>query len=281
VSAPAGAVRNVRALQALLAERYPDARPLVERDAQRALPPVATGVGALDAALPGGGLPRGKLTAWAPEGGAAAVLRSACRQAIAGGERAAWVDATRLLTAGWAPAGAGAEAGAAAWPLPLLVYPRDRTDALRCAECVLASGAFALVVLEPPPADEPVGTETVRLARAARDGGAALVVLTERTSMAALRVAARLDVRGVRWRHGPFGPAAPVAVRADVRVRALGWNARADVTLAVAGYDLRDALDPGPDRRASVGTAGAAAPAGPAAGTGNPAPTPARIPAPA
>jgi hypothetical protein len=245
VSASAGAVRNVRALQALLAERYPDARPLVERDAHRALPPVATGLDALDAAIPGGGLPRGKLTAWAPEGGAAAVLRSACRRVLAAGERAAWVDATRLLTAGWTP---GNEPDAAA-ALPLLVHPRDRTDALRCAECVLGSGAFALVVLEPPAGAEPIGTETVRLARAARDGGAALVVLTERTSMAALRVAARLDVRGVRWRHGPFGPAAPVTVRADVQVRALGWYARAHVTLAVAGYDLRDALEPGPDRR--------------------------------
>jgi hypothetical protein len=254
VSAPAGAVRNVRALQALLAERYPEARPLVERDASRALAPVATGVGALDRAFPGGGLPRGKLTAWAPTGGAAAVLRSACRLVLAGGERAAWIDATRLLTAGWTPEdvadGSGdGSIGGATVALPLLVLPRDRTDALRCAECVLGSGAFALVVLEPPCGGEPIGTETVRLARAARDGGAALVVLTERTSMAALRVAARLDVRGVRWRHGPFGPAAPVTVRADVRVRALGWHARADVTLAVAGYDLRDALEPGPDRR--------------------------------
>jgi hypothetical protein len=40
-----------------------------------------------------------------------------------------------------------------------------------------------------------------------------------------------------------------VAVRAEVRVRALGWNARAELTLAVAGFDVRDALEPGPDRR--------------------------------
>ncbi len=245
MSVHASAARDVRALRALLAEQYPDARPLAERDAQRALRPLPTGFAALDGALPSGGLPRGKLTAWAPAAGAAAVLRSACRAVLAAGERAAWVDATRSLTAAWSP---GAEArGAAA--LPLLVHPRDRTDALRCAECVLGSGAFALVVVEPAPGDEPQGTETVRLTRAARDGGAALVVLTERGSMAALRVAARLDVHGVRWRHGPFGPAAPVAVRAEVRVRALGWNARAELTLAVAGFDVRDALEPGPDRR--------------------------------
>lgn len=265
-----GAVRNVRALQALLAERFPEARPLAERDALRALGPVPTGFAALDRALPGGGLPRGKLTAWTPEGGAAAVLRSACRQVLAAGERAAWVDATRTLSAGWAPEAWAADAAAGprgADALPLLVHPRDRTDALRCAECVLASGAFALVVVEPPAGGEPAGTETVRLTRAARDGGAALVVLGESTRMAALRVASRLDVRGVRWRHGPFGPAAPVAVRARVQVRALGWQARAEVVLAVAAHDVRDALEPGPDRRGT----GRAAPGPPAGAAGPPA----------
>jgi hypothetical protein len=137
--------------------------------------------------------------------------------------------------------------------LPLLIHPRDRIHALRCAELVLGSGAFALVVLEPPPGEEPWGTETVRLARAARDGGAALVVLTERGSMAALRVTSRLLPHGVRWRHGPFGPAAPADVRAEVRARALGWNARAEVTLPVAAYALRDALDPGGGDRRGAG----------------------------
>ncbi len=261
--AQAGFARDLRSLHALLGERYPDARPLAERDAARVAAPVSTGLPALDAALPGGGLPRGKLTAWAPEGGATAVLRSACRAVLAAGERAAWVDAGDTRTAAWtgvwspypehrvdyrtaagAPAGAGTPE-----PMRLLVQSDDRLDALRCAECLLKAGAFALVVLEPPPGGEPQGTETVRLTRAARDGGAALVVLTERASMAALKVASRLDARGVRWRHGPFGPAAPVAVRVDVRVRALGWQARVAVPLAVAGRDVRDALEPGRDRR--------------------------------
>jgi hypothetical protein len=262
--AHAGFARDVRALKQLLAERYPDARPLVERDAARVAPPVATGLPALDAALPGGGLPRGKLTAWAPEGGAAAVLRSACRAVLAGGERAAWVDATDTRTAAWTGVWSpypeyGALAGAADpdAPMPLLVRSDDRTDALRCAACLLTAGAFALVVLEPAPGGEPQGTETVRLTRAARDGGAALVVLTDRGSMAALRVASRLVLHGVRWRHGPFGPAAPVAVRAEVRVRALGWHARAEVPLAVAGYDVRDALEPGRDRRGTDRRGGA------------------------
>jgi recombination protein RecA len=241
---PAAPLRALADVRRLLAEQFPDARPLVERDAAGTARPVATRIPALDAALPHGGLPRGKLTAWAPAGGAAAVLRSACRGVVAAGERAAWVDASETLTYGWVRPGAADDT------LPLLVRPADRLNALRCAELVLRSGAFALVVLEPPPGGEPVGTETVRLTRATREGGAALVVLTERGAMAALRVTSRLVLHGVRWRRGPFGPAAPVDVRAEVRVRALGWHARAEVTLAVAGYDVRDALDPhAPDRR--------------------------------
>jgi hypothetical protein len=255
VSAPAGAVRNVRALQALLAERYPDARPLVERDAQRALAPVATGLAALDAALPGGGLPRGKLTAWAPEGGAAAVLRSACRLVLAGGERAAWVDATRLLTAGWAPAG---RRGGGRAPAAAAARAARATAPTRCAapSACSASGAFALVVLEPPPGRSRWAPRRcawrARRATAARRSWCSP---SARRWRAARGRAARRARRALAAR--PFGPAAPVAVRADVRVRALGWNARADVTLAVAGYDLRDALEPGPDRRGVArGTAG-------------------------
>lgn len=256
---------QLRALRQLLADRFPDARPLVERDAHRVARSVATGLEGLDGALPHGGFPRGKLTVWVPTGGAAAVLRAACRSTIAGGERAAWVDASRTVTFGWGeksaqhhstmapptrrmremPTEAGHE-----WSdgTPLVIHATDRMAALRCAEALLASGAFALVVLD---GAEAMGTETVRLARAVREGGGAFVALTERGSMAAVRITSRLDPHGVRWRSGPFGdPAELVEVRAEVRVRALGWNARADLRFPVARYDLRDALEPGaPDRR--------------------------------
>lgn len=234
---------QLRALRRLLAEQFPDATPLAERDALRLARPVSTGSATLDAALPGGGLPRGKLTAWLPSGGAAAVLRAACRATLAAGERAAWVDGTRAVTLGWA--GEEWRVGA-----PLVVRPAGRTSALRSAELLLRSGAFALVVLETAAGEEPMGTETVRIARAARDGGTACVALTEHASMAALRVTSQLDARGVRWRHGPFGdPAEPVAVRVHVRARASGWNAGATLLLPITPYDLRCALAAGPDRR--------------------------------
>jgi hypothetical protein len=240
---------QVRDLKRLLTERFPTATPLAERDALRLARPVATGIVALDLVLPGGGLPRGKLTAWTPTGGAAAVLRAACRAALARGERAAWVDAAHAVSLGWAREGNEWTEGA-----PLVVRPNGRTSALRSAELLLRSGAFALVVLEAAPGDEPQGTETVRLARATRDGGGAGVVLTESASMAALRVRSSLDVRNVTWRRGPFGdPAEPVEVIVDVRARASGWNAHARLKLPVTSYDLRCALEPGPDRRGVKG----------------------------
>ena len=58
----AAPLRSTDALRQLLTERFPDARPLVERDAERLARPIASGIGVLDAALPGGGFPRGKLS---------------------------------------------------------------------------------------------------------------------------------------------------------------------------------------------------------------------------
>ena len=51
-------LRAVQDVRRLLAERFPDARPLVERDAEALARPVPTNIPALDRALPGGGLPR-------------------------------------------------------------------------------------------------------------------------------------------------------------------------------------------------------------------------------
>src|SRR5436190_642052 len=76
------------ALRALLEARFPDATPVTHRTAE----PVATGISALDAILPGGGLPRGRLTVWVPEGGATAILRAASQTTVLNGERAVWID---------------------------------------------------------------------------------------------------------------------------------------------------------------------------------------------
>ena len=209
----------------MLARQFPDALPLAHRTREQ----VATGVGPLDGILPGGGLPRAKMSAWAPRGGATAILRAACRAATRAGERAAWVD------------GEGSIAGAQWDDGPLLVRPKTRRHALRAAEELLRCGGFALLVVA---GVEPQGTETVRLTRAAREGGSALVLVTPHASMSALRIESRLLPHSWRWRRTPFGdPAEARDVRVRVRARALGWNAATELALPVTTHELRLSLD--------------------------------------
>jgi hypothetical protein len=232
---------QLHALRDLLKERFPSAAPLVQRTAT----PVSTGLRELDGILPGKGLPRGKLTAWGQSGGASAVLRAACQSVVAAGSRAAWIDVEGTIGTEWRDG-------------PLLIRPSEpeRLNALRSAEVVLASGGFALVVLSP--GADPEGTERVRLTRAAREGNSAFVALTESPSLAALRVSSRILPHSFRWERGPFmEPAAPIEATVEIRVRTLGWNARAAVILPVAAYELRLSLDPTlADRRGSDRSAG-------------------------
>jgi len=218
-----------------IAQCAPDAVPVTRRTAVQ----VATGVAALDAILPGEGLPRGRLAVWMPGGGAAAVLRAACQATVTGGERAAWVD------------GLGTIAGASWEEGPMLIRPKSRKDALRCADELLRSGAFALVVLA---GAEPEGTETVRLSRAVREGGGAFVALTESASMASVRLTSRILPHSYRWRPDPFGdPAELEEATVQVRARAMGWNEHTQFRLPVMRHDLRLSLDPElTDRRGRV-----------------------------
>ena len=220
------------ALRALIQHRFPDATPVTHRTAE----PVATGIEVLDEILPGRGLPRGRLTVWMPQGGASAVLRAACHTTVAAGERAVWID------------GLGTVAGPFWEEGPILVRPRNRKHGLRGAEELLRSGGFALVVIA---GIEPEGTETVRLSRAAREGGGALVALTTHASMASLRITSQILRESYRWRKTPFGdPAEAQEAKIRVRVRSLGWNRSADFSVPVVAYDLRMSLESGlVDRR--------------------------------
>ncbi|HVS61359.1 MAG TPA: hypothetical protein VHE82_11765 [Gemmatimonadaceae bacterium] len=225
------------AIRALIEHRFPDATPVTHRTVE----PVATGIDALDAILPGCGLPRGRLTVWMPQGGATAVLRAACHTTVAQGERAVWID------------GLGTVAGPFWEEGPILVRPRNRKHGLRGAEELLRCGGFALLVIA---GIEPEGTETVRLSRAAREGGSALVTLTSHASMASLRMTSQILRETYRWRKTPFGdPAEAQEVMIRVRARSLGWNRSADFPVPVVPYDLRAALEPGLADRRGVGSA--------------------------
>jgi recombination protein RecA len=134
--------------------------------------PLATGVAVLDAAL-AGGIPRGRVTELVavPGSGATTLVRRLVETTAArSGCWAAVVDATRTLAPrDWAHLG-GHEG---VW----IIRPRDAARAAWCADVLLRSGAFALVVLDgAPPLTR---TVAVRLERLAREHEVALVVVRD------------------------------------------------------------------------------------------------------
>ena len=170
-------------------------------------PALPTGVAALDAVLVGGGLPRGRLTEIVgPTGsGKTTLTRAIVESTVAAHGWVAYVDAQRTLDArDWVHLG-DAEG---VW----IIRPRDAGRAAWCADVLLRSGAFALVVLD----GAPVLTKSaaVRLTRLARESNAAFVVLGERTGGAsqlggAVRLLVERTTPGKR-RHPPPTPHSPL-----------------------------------------------------------------------
>jgi hypothetical protein len=220
------------ALRQLLEQRFPDATPLTHRTAE----PVATGIQPLDLILPNGGLPRGRLSVWLPQGGATAILRSACLTVASTGERSAWIDGLGTISGEFWEEG------------PILVRPANRKNSLRAAEELLRCGGFSLIVLA---GSEPQGTEMVRLSRAAREGGAAFVALTSHTSMASIRLNSRIMPHSYVWKRSAFGdPAEACSASVKVRAQSLGWNKSTELRVPIVPHDVRNSLEPGlPDRR--------------------------------
>jgi recombination protein RecA len=163
-----------------------------------ATPALPTGVAALDAVLVGGGLPRGRLTEIVgPTGsGKTTLTRAIVESTVAAHGWVAYVDAQRTLDArDWVHLG-DAEG---VW----IIRPRDAGRAAWCADVLLRSGAFALVVLDGAPML--TKSAAVRLTRLARESNAAFVVLGERTGGASqLGGAVRLLVERAKRRHPPL-----------------------------------------------------------------------------
>lgn len=219
-------------LRSLIEQRFPDATPVTHRTAE----PVATGITPLDAILPSGGLPRGRLSVWRPQGAATAILRASCLTVASTGERSAWIDGLGTICGQFWDEG------------PILVRPANRKNALRAAEELLRCGGFSLIVLS---GSEPVGTEMVRLSRAAREGGSAFVALTTHTSMASIRLMSKILPHSYSWRRSPFGePAEAYSAVVKVRALSLGWNKAAEFRVPIVADQFRIALEAGlPDRR--------------------------------
>ena len=186
----------------LLSDR-PTVRPTVLSLAElvQLLPPTApaapalpTGIAALDAALLGGGLPRGRLTELVgPTGsGKTTLARAIVESTIATHGWVAYIDAQRTLDArDWVHLG-DAEG---MW----MIRPHDATRAAWCADILLRSSAFALVVLDGAPTLSKAAA--VRLTGLARESNAAFMLLGDRTGSASqLGGAVRLLVERRRKR---------------------------------------------------------------------------------
>ena len=172
-------------------------------------PGLPTGVTALDTVLPGGGVPRGRLTELlAPAGlGKTTIARSLVAATIRGGGGVAWIDATRTLDPrDWADSdaadrdahgtresrAAGTASGRALGGVDALwvVRPGDPARGPWCADLLLRSGAFALVVLDGAPVLP--RAVAVRLTQLARESDAALLLLGDGTRASEVGGALRL-----------------------------------------------------------------------------------------
>jgi hypothetical protein len=175
---------------------------------------LSTGIAALDRAIVGGGIPRGRLTeiVGAQGSGKTTLVRQVVEQAVAAGTLVAYVDASRTLAPrDWAhvadpaePVAGGpdpwgiAAAGGRLW----MVRPVQAARGAWCADVLLRSGAFGLVVVDGAPTlSRPVA---VRLIQLAREADAALVAMGEGRGASELGGALRLRVEARRT-LGPAG----------------------------------------------------------------------------
>jgi energy-coupling factor transporter ATP-binding protein EcfA2 len=167
-----------------------------------------TGIDALDRMLgDGGGLPRGRLTEirGARGSGKTTLVRHIVGTTLAAGGGVACIDAGRTLAPrDWA---ALSGRGAPLW----MVRPRDPARGTWCADVLLRSGGFALVVLDGAPLSILTRPVTARLTSLARDAGAVFLVVGDGTEdggrATMLGGALRLVVRraGAREARGARG----------------------------------------------------------------------------
>ncbi|MES2180328.1 MAG: ATPase domain-containing protein, partial [Gemmatimonadota bacterium] len=164
-----------------------------------AAPALPTGIAALDAVLLGGGLPRGRLTEMTGRTGSGktTLIRAIVESVVQARGWVAYIDAQRTLDArDWVHLGDAQ----GVW----MIRPHDATRAAWCADVLLRSGAFALVVLDGAPTLTKAAA--VRLTRLARESDAAFVVMGDRAGGATqLGGAVRLAIEKRRRGEGDKG----------------------------------------------------------------------------
>jgi hypothetical protein len=170
------------------------------------VPGMPTGVDLLDRALASGGLPRGRLTEVVGATGKLTFLRQVVAAAVKRGEWVAYIDASRTLAPrDWAHLGHDV-----VW----IVRPPEATRAAWCADVLLRSAAFSLVVLDSaPPISRAVA---VRLTGLARDSNAAFIVVG---SSGATRLGGAVRLRMHRRRQR-----LRIAIEKGCRVQGAGYG---------------------------------------------------------
>jgi recombination protein RecA len=219
-------------------------------------PALPTGIAALDVVLQGGGLPRGRLTeiTGSTGNGKTTLARAIVEATVEAHGWVAYIDAQRTLDArDWTHLGDAQ----GMW----MIRPHDTTRAVWCADVLLRSGAFALVVLDGATAF--TKSNAVRLTRLARDGNAAFVVLGDRAGAAtqlggAVRLVVERATPGSRrsarheTRHdggGRNGEGGSTTRAIAVRVEKGGTLRTVEVSCAVAVARRLCAHPEVPDRR--------------------------------
>ena len=174
---------------------------------------VATAIAPFDLLLPGGGLPCGHVTELAGPAscGKLGLAARALAGALAAGERAALVDASRSFYP-YSPDLVRALARL------LVCRVTSTADGLAAAELLAGSGGLALVAVDLACATSLGAAErtaVARLIRAARDGNAAVLVVTEPAagteSLLGSAAALRIDVTPVERRIFRVEPRVRVA----------------------------------------------------------------------
>ena len=131
---------------------------------------IPTGIEALDRALSDGGVPSGRLTEiqGARGSGRTTLVRHLVQTTVEARRWVAVIDGSRTLAPReWAEAGDSGRL----W----MIRPHGADRSAWCADILLRSGAFSLVVLDsPPPLSRPV---VVRLTRLAKEHDVALVIV--------------------------------------------------------------------------------------------------------